>query len=330
MIEFSVIVLTYNCSMEQTRRTLRSVLQQEHIEYEILVCDDGSGEKHFEEIRDLLNSHGLSEEQYRLLGSEENQGTVKNILKGLRAARGKYAKLIGAGDMLYQKETLRNIYDHMEENQAQACFGMMRGFREKADRLEFVPHTSPRDIRAYRRQDERKIAKNLLVCEDWVSGAGIFATTEYYKKYISLLEGRVLYCEDWATALSAVDHVFLTLYDQYVVWYEVGEGISTSANTGFRKKLFADNKEFWKVFEEYYRSQGCQEYGNYIRKRRRKKRLEHLSSNFLKNIYKAIVNPDMVFYEFDVRRQKKQGMYLPLIQNAGFLDGADWDREKNC
>ena len=43
-------------------------------------------------------------------------------------------------------------------------------------------------------QDEKKIAKDLLVCEDWVSGAGIFASTEYYKKYISLLEGRGFPC----------------------------------------------------------------------------------------------------------------------------------------
>lgn len=320
MIEFSVIVLTYNCSWEQIRQTLGSVLRQKDIRYEILVCDDCSKENYFHKIRDMLDSHGLKEEQYRLLGSEKNQGTVKNILKGLGAAGGKYAKLIGAGDMLYQEETLRDIRDFMEKNQACACFGMMRGYRKKDGKIEQVSHVSPRDIRAYRMQDERKIAKNLLVCEDWVSGAGIFATTEYYKKYISLLEGRVLYCEDWATALSAVDHVFLKLFDQYVVWYEVGDGISTSANTGFRKKLFEDNKQFWKVFEEYYQAQGCAEYGNYIKKRRRKKKLEHLSSNFVKNIYKAIVNPDMVFYELDVRRQRKQEQHLPQIQGTGFLD----------
>lgn len=319
MTEFSIIVLTYNSAWKQIKRTLESILLQKDIGYEILVCDDCSRENHFGEIRDMLEAYGLCAGQYRLLGSNENQGTVKNILKGLREAQGEYAKLIGAGDMLYRESTLRDIFDFMKKTGAQGCFGMMRGYREKDGQIEQVLHASPRDIRAYRMQDEKKIAKDLLVCEDWVSGAGIFASTEYYKKYISLLEGRVLYCEDWTTALSAVDHVFLKLFDQYAVWYEVGDGISTSANAGFRKKLLEDNKQFWKVFEEYCQVRGCQEYGNYIKKRRRKKKLEHLSADFIKNIYKAIVNPDMVLYELDVRKQEKRGLHLPTVQNKGFL-----------
>lgn len=324
MIDFSVIVLTYNADYRQIRMTLDSIVRQQNIEYEIIVCDDCSRENYFAEIEQELEAWGIEAQRYHLLGSEQNQGTVKNILKGLYAASGKYAKLIGAGDMLYHRNTLRDIYDFMEENDAECCFGMMRGYRRKEGRLEFVMHDSPRDILAYRRQDEQKIAKNLLVCEDWVSGAGIFARTDYYKKYISMIEGKVLYCEDWASALAVVDHVFLKLYDQYVIWYEVGDGISTSSNAGFRQKLLEDNRQFWKVFESYCASENSVEYAGYIRKRRRKKKLEHLTNEKLKLLYKAVVNPDMLLYEMDVRKQKQRGMHLPSVQTEGFLDDQEF------
>lgn len=320
MIEFSVIMTTYNSGLKQIKRTLESIIQQKDIVYEIIVCDDCSRENHFQEIREILVEGGVQEQQYLLLEGKVNQGTVRNVLKGLNRASGTYAKLIGAGDMLYHEHTLRDIYDFMEENQAQGCFGIMRGFREKNGEMEYVLHASPRDIKAYRMQDEEKIVKNLMLCEDWVSGAGIFARTEYYKKYISMLEGKVLYCEDWATALSAVDHAFLKLFDQYAIWYEVGDGISTSTNTEFRKKLLEDNRQFWKLFDEYCEAYDDKKYGKYIRKRRRKKKLEHISSNLIKIIYKSIVNPDMVLYEMDVRKQKEQGMHLPKVKCTGFLD----------
>ncbi|MCD8045509.1 MAG: glycosyltransferase [Clostridiales bacterium] len=317
-MDFSVIVLTYKAAMDQLKRTLGSIIKQRDIEYEIIVCDDGSAENHFEEVRLLLDRHGVS--NYRLLGSESNQGTVRNILKGLTVAEGKYAKLIGAGDLLYHDHILRDIRDFMEEQQAPCCFGLMRGYHMVGDGMEFKLHDSPRDIRAYREKDTRRIARNLMLCEDWVSGAGIFAQTDYYRKYISMLEGHVRFCEDWSSTLSAVDGVFPEFYDQYVVWYEVGDGISTSANAEFRQKLAEDNRQFWKLFDEYCKTQGRTEYARYIRKRKRKKRLENVGSLVIQNLYKSIVNPDMVFFEMDVRRQKRQGAHLPGTEKSGFLD----------
>lgn len=318
MVDFSVIILSYHPDFAQLKGTIDSVLCQQDIACEILVCDDGSRENYFPRLEAYLKERQFS--NYRLLGSEKNQGTVRNILKGLSEASGEYAKLIGAGDLLYERRTLADVKEFMEENQAECCFGLMRGYRKSQGRLEFVAHNSPRDIEAYRRQDTEKIAHNLMLCEDWVSGAGIFAKTGYYRKYISMLEGKVLYCEDWASALSAVDHVFLKLYDRYVVWYEMGSGISTGQSSGFREKLFADNQRFWPVFDAYCQKKRRKEYGKYISGRKRKKRLEHVKSEAVKLLYKAVVNPGMVFYEMEVRRQAKSKAFQPKESRPGLLE----------
>lgn len=304
MMDFSVIVATYHASKEQLERTLSSVLEQEQVTFEIIVCDDASGENHFDWIKKFFDERQF--EKYRLFGGKENQGTVRNMLRGLRAAEGAYAKLIGAGDMLYRPSTLHEIRAFMEKEKLDCCFGRMQGFRMRESGRECVKHTSPRDLDAYRFFDRKRIAKNLLVSEDWVSGAGIFAKTSYYVKYISMLENRVIYCEDWATALALVDHVYMKFYDAYVVWYEVGEGVSTTPSEGWRKKLLHDNEEFWHVFEQYAMMQKNSEFDRENRLRKRKKRADKLGGRYFGILFKAITNPALVAFELRARRQGRE------------------------
>lgn len=317
MTEFSVLVLNYNGSYEQLERTIRSIQLQKNIEAEIIICDDASNNNAIPDIEAALLKQGDME--YTIVQNQTNQGTVKNILSGLRIAKGEYAKLIGAGDMLYREDTLSEIKHFMEETNAQVCFGLTQGFRIRDNKLELCDSISPRDVQAYRQMDETVILKNLLLTEDWISGASIFARTEYYLKYISMLEDRVIYCEDWTSALSAIDHIYLKLFDRYAVWYEVGDGISTNINPGFRKKLVKDNQEFWKICDAYALDHGYTRKSAYISKRQRKKKLEHLDNVFIKNAYKSIVNPDMLIKEFQIQKQRKKKLHLPKKVEEGFL-----------
>lgn len=317
MLDFSVLVLNYNGSYQQLERTINSIIQQKDIELEIIICDDASNENVVPQIEDaILKESGV---EYQLVCSETNQGTVKNILGGLRIAKGKYAKLIGAGDLLYREDTLSSIRGFMIRENIPACFGLTRGYRIKDEKLELCDYISPRDVQAYREGDKKVILKNLLLTEDWVSGASIFAETAYYSKYISMLEDKVIFCEDWTTALSAIDNVYLKLFDHYAIWYEVGDGISTSSNTEFKKKLIKDNEEFWKICDQYALDHGFTKKTAYIAKRERKKKLEHINNNVIKTIYKSIVNPDMVVKELQIQKQRKQMKHLPKVYEEGFL-----------
>ena len=319
MVDFSVVLLTFNSSKEQIEKTLFSIVNQKDVSVEILVCDDASRENHFDFIEDYLLGKGVSKEHVVLLGSEKNRGTVRNILKGLRKVNAKYAKLIGAGDLLYHEYTLRDVRAFMEKHQSNVCFGLLHGYRDKDGQLEFREQCSPRDIEAYRQRDISRIQRNLMLCEDWVSGASIFAAKEYYLKYISMLEDRVLYCEDWATGLSALDNIYPDFYDDYVVWYEVGDGISTSANSKFKQLIKKDNDEFWKLFDETAERKKSKVVNKLVSKRRRKKKADSWSMP-LQLLYKALINPEMVTYEFAVRNQQKNGAFIPKQVEKGFLD----------
>lgn len=319
-IEFSIIVATYNATIGQLKRTFSSILGQKNTELEIIVCDDASEENHFAWIKEFFDGKGFG--AYRLMASEENQGTVRNMLRGLREAEGKYAKLIGAGDLLYCATTLSDVRTFMEEEKIACCFGLMQGFYMKEGRPARVLRISPRDIMAYRHMDKQKIARNLLVSEDWVSGAAIFATTEYYIKYISMLEGKVLYCEDWASALALADGVYLRLYDRYVVWYEVGEGVSTTPNQAWRKKLEQDNESFWQIFDAYAAQLDNHAFDRQIHLRKRKKLAGRLGGKYMGTILKAVTNPSLLLFEAEARRQERAKVYAPRTAAYCFKSSA--------
>lgn len=304
MIDFSVLLLSYNASEEQIERTVVSILEQKGVSFEIIVCDDCSKNNHFNYIESLFEQFNYTE--YRLLGTEKNLGTVKNILRGLEIAKGKYAKLIGMGDLLYHESTLKEVYDFMEKNQTQSCFGLIEGYRIKNGEVYPVTHTSPMDIQVYKEANKSKIIKNILLAEDWVSGVCIFATTEYYYKYISLMRDRVIYCEDWATALALIDDEFLLLLDKYVVKYEVGDGVSTTPNPAWRAKLLEDNKQFWILFSEYAQKKSVVKYDKYLRALKRKKGFEDIKNPMIQFFMKAITNPYLIVFWIKVMINKRK------------------------
>ena len=319
MIDFSVILVSYNSTQEQIEKTLRSIVEQKDVTFEIIICDDGSTDNHFVDIKEYLHSKKYPDDRVLFMESEKNQGTVCNALKGIRNARGKYSKLIGVGDLLYHEYTLHDIKEFMDQHQSDICFGLLRGYVQKSENIEFRQQCSPRDIDAYRRKDIKRIRRNIMLCEDWVSGASIFARTDYYLKYISLLEGKVIYCEDWATGLSAMDNIYPDLYDRYVVWYEVSEGISTNPNSKFREMIKKDNEVFWTVFDERAERIHSKIVDKLVKKRVRKKKADNWPVA-LQLIYKSLANPEMLIYELNVRSQRMSNAFIAKDTRKGFLD----------
>ena len=294
-MDFSVLLLNYNASEEQMERTILSVINQKNVDFEIIVCDDCSRDNHFDYIEALFKEYEFK--NYTLLPAEKNVGTVRNILRGLEIAKGKYAKPLGMGDLLYNDKTLKTVYDFMSKNNLQSCFGLIDSYVMKDGEKYPAEHKSPFDIEAYRRQDKKRLIKNIVIAEDWVSGVCIFGTVSYYKYYIGMLKDKVIYCEDWATGLAIIDDEFLQLLDEYVVVYEMGTGVSTDRQKAWRAKLLEDGKQFWKVFTEYAtEKKTIGKYQSYLRQNARKKQFDNIESTAVQFALKAITNPYLILF----------------------------------
>ena len=53
-VEVSVLVLTYNSNLDKLIDTVKSVIDQRGVSLEIVISDDGSKVKHFDELKDFF------------------------------------------------------------------------------------------------------------------------------------------------------------------------------------------------------------------------------------------------------------------------------------
>ena len=135
-MQFSVIVLLYNSDKTALEKTLKSIVEQEGVSYEIILADDGSKNDCLQWAQAYLDKgSGVS---YKV-STHENVGTVENINIALAQATGKYVKCIGAGDLLFSKNTLKDIYIFKLSTECTMCFGKIQGYILKifGFRLEF-------------------------------------------------------------------------------------------------------------------------------------------------------------------------------------------------
>ena len=86
------------------------------------------------------------------------------------------------------------------------------------------------------------------------------------------------------------------MLNDYVVRYEVGDGVSTTPNPAWRAKLLEDNKQFWKLFAEYAKEKNVIKFDKHIRALNRKKKQEEIKNPALQFLMKAITNPYLIVF----------------------------------
>lgn len=312
-MKFSILVVTYNPCWEKLKLTLDSILRQNFQDYEIVVSDDGSKENCFHKIEQYFSEHSF--QQYVLVSHEKNQGTVKNLISALEHAKGKYVRDFGPGDAFYNENTLQRVYDFLEGNHYEACFGLMRGYCENEQgKRQYTDFPHPFDINAYKKNDIERIVKNLVLYRDNASGACTCYTRDYYLEYLKKIEGTVIYAEDIFQLLAGLDGRPMHFFPDYLVWYEADTGVSTKKKSSFSELLDRDVEHFYQLLQAEYPS------NKYVKKQRKVLKLYKIRNLYLRTVLRIFVNPDAVRYLVSHFLQAKSGVYLPQHREAGFLD----------
>ena len=98
MKKISVLILTYN-NFDFLFDAVNSVANQDYSSIEIILCDDGSDPFPEEMIESIsLSFKESSKIDFVVLRSSKNEGTVKNINKGIRNSSGDFIKILAADD----------------------------------------------------------------------------------------------------------------------------------------------------------------------------------------------------------------------------------------
>lgn len=275
MHELSVVFLTYNARLEDVRESLESVMRQKAVDFEIVIADDGSKDNLKAEIEELFKRWNFTD--YRLVMNAQNAGTVANLLSGLEAADGEYAKALSPGDRFYSDHTMRAWLDFMKEKDLLWSFSDAVYYykdEQGADKV-ISGKAGPQDIKPYLRKDADKCRWNYAVLGDIPVGATLMSKTDIQTSYCRRIrEAGVKYAEDNMWRLMMFEGVTGAYYPEQTILYECGSGISSSVSDVWKKRIADD----WKTVNNMMRGikdpdrlqqamlEGIREDGNMLRK----------------------------------------------------------------
>jgi len=239
MITVTVAVLTYNPDKEKLLATLRSVLLQKDVSFEIVIADDGSVKKCFDDVRELFAEQGFSD--FQIIENPENKGTVYNTKSAVAAAQGKYIKPISPGDMLNGVDILRNWVEAVEAKGAWLSFADAVYYAPTENGLQaVVANANPSRVSCYEQENWEQGRYNYLICDDLFLGAATMCLREKLADYLEEIVGKVIYAEDNVYRLMAYDRVPVCYFREAAIIYETGMGVSTSGNGVWSKRLLDD------------------------------------------------------------------------------------------
>jgi len=106
----SVVIGVYNAGPELLP-TLRSILEQQDVEFEVIVVDDGSTDSTWESLEFLATTDA----RVRAIQQPENQGLTKALIRGCEEVKGKYIARQDIGDLSLPGR-LKTQVDFLEQN----------------------------------------------------------------------------------------------------------------------------------------------------------------------------------------------------------------------
>ena len=315
----SIICLNYNTPWSKIELTLRSLIAQTGIEYEIIVADDGSKENHEEKLHAFFKKCGFM--NYVLTLASENTGTVQNLLRAVRLAKGRYVKAIAPGDLLYSENTLQRWGAFMEERQSELSFCNAVYYHPKDQAVSVVSvRRAPANTVFYDPPEKRKrILTDYLLANDTALGAALMVKQDLLKRMLEKMAGRVRYAEDFSVRLMIFEGCSLMHFPENGIFYEYGTGISSSKSRKWAQILRADFEETNRIIAESDRSNEP-----YAERIRRYFARSHENGIFRK-IHKVIAFPTVLFCRLRMRRGKERTPSEAdtefLIKMLSFSDG---------
>ena len=125
----SIITPTFN-SADFIEETIRSVKDQTHQNWEMLITDDGSTDN----TVDIVKGYAKADHRIKLFQLKENSGSAVARNNSIRLAKGKYHAFLDADDIWFDYHLKDSIYTIKEYN----CPFVFASYKRSDENLDFV------------------------------------------------------------------------------------------------------------------------------------------------------------------------------------------------
>ena len=272
--EITVLVCTYNPDINKLIRTLASAVCQKDINIQIVIADDGSNTFPQTLIEDFFQKSSFND--YTYVKSIRNQGTIRNVLNGLKSCNGEYVKLISPGDYLYKDDSLSKWLDFSKKNNLDFSICDAIWYKSKENKIIPLDHqkVNPRNNTSFYKG---MWYYNYLIFDDNATGACMLTKRDVLEHYLNIIQDKVKYGEDNCYFLMAADKLPMKYFHKDAILYECGTGISTSKEDHWQQtikkeyfetlKLVNDRLHGNTVFEKsFYKVLRSWKYGSFARR----------------------------------------------------------------
>jgi len=238
--QISVIMCTYNPDFQKMKLSVKRIIEQKNIDLELIITDDGSEKDFFAEIKDYLKKSNFH--NYLLIKNKVNVGTVKNYYGAIIRAHGEYVFGTSPGDYIYDDSALSKWHKFAEEHHAKISFGNgVYYIPGKQITLARGLFNDPQNVICFSDDSTVRNQKSAFFFGNFILGTTFLRERETAVKYIGKLVDVCKYVEDNTSMMFYfADGNKVLHYDNYVVWYEYGTGVSTSKKTVWEQRLKKD------------------------------------------------------------------------------------------
>lgn len=221
-IKISIVIPVYNTA-KYLSRCIKSVVEQELKNYEIIIVDDCSTDDSYQMLKDLKNQFS----HIKLFQNEKNMGCGFSKNVGLRHCTGKYMCFVDSDDWI-KKGSLKKLLELAEETKCDAIY-YGEEFRKEGqigddnndtvDELT-IKRVYENGIELFENMfDEKKVT---------VSASHYFIRRDAIGKNISFSENRIN--DDWifsALFLCSIKKIIVLENDLYVYYQRTSGNITT-------------------------------------------------------------------------------------------------------
>ncbi|EGF93367.1 glycosyl transferase family 2 family protein [Asticcacaulis biprosthecium C19] len=245
MPSLSIITASYNYE-SYIGETVRSVLSQDHSDWELIIVDDGSSDNSMQVIAALA----ATDNRIRLLThpNGQNRGLARTLELGLRHARGDLIAFLESDD-LWRPDCLSRRYDaFVRHPDADVLFNAVVPFGDEAECRRYLRDAQVRERRLGRKAWPRYIGRMMLF-ENVIPTFSAVTIRRETLKFIDLDPPFDCFVDWWLYCQLALRHRFFYVDEALTLWRKHRRSYTRNTDTKRHPSLQAFTRARLDMFQ---------------------------------------------------------------------------------